>query len=438
MNRKSGRRLIAGVAAAAVSSVVLAGCSAAGGSSGPTDTKAPVTLTWWTGQAQTAETKLEQLAKEFHKDHPNVTINISAGAPTTDDLLQKITAGFASNQYPDISYAFGSWTGALQSSGRMQDITKLVKDPSVHWDQFPASGRETATPSGETIGFPSVIDNLTLLYNKKIFDAAHVAYPTNDWTWDQFRAAAKQLTDPSKQIYGTAYPVDGSEDTTWRFWPLLWQHGGQILSSDAKKSAFDSKAGVDSLTFLQQMAVNDKSVYLDQTDQKYEPLFTSGRIAMIPDGPWLMSNLKDAHTDYGVTFLPGTNGDHTTVSGPDIWALFDHKDANRSYWSYQLIKWLTDPKQDARYNLALGNLPMRPAAEQNMPEYKALVKDYPGTDVMIANFKNVKYARPTAAGYPGLSTAFGKAVADVLQGQGEPAPALKQAATAADSALAKG
>jgi multiple sugar transport system substrate-binding protein len=430
---------MAGVAVAALSSALLAGCSTAGGSSsGHVDTKAPVKLTWWTGQADAPEATLVKLAQEFHKAHPNVTIDVSSGAPTVDDLLQKVTAGFASNKYPDISYAFGSWTGALASSGRMQDITKLVAEPSVHWDQFPASGRQTASPGGTTIGFPSVIDNLTLIYNKKIFDAAHVAYPTNDWTWDQFRSAAKRLTDKSKQIYGTAYPVDGSEDTTWRFWPLLWQHGGQILSADGKKSAFDSKAGIDSLTLLQQMAVTDKSTYLDQTDQKFENLFTSGRIAMIPDGPWLMTNLKDAHTDYGVAYLPGTNGDHTTVSGPDIWALFDHKDPNRSYWSYQLIKWLTDPAQDVRYNVALGNLPMRPAAEQNTPEYKAFLKEYPGVDVMIANFKNVKYARPTVSGYPGLSTAFGKAVAGVLQGQGDPASALKQAASAADSALAKG
>ncbi len=437
MNRSKGIKLVAGLAVAVVSSALLAGCSTSGASA-PADTKAPVTLTWWTGQVQQQQALLVKMAAEFHKDHPNVTINVSSGAPTTDDLLQKITAGFASNQYPDISYAYGSWTGELASSGRMQDITKLVAQPSVHWDQFPASGRQTATPAGKTIGFPSVVDNLTLLYNKKIFDQAHVAYPTNTWTWDQFRTAAKALTNPTKQIYGTAYPVDGSEDTTWRLWPLLWQNGGQIVSANGKKSAFDSPAGVASLSFLQQMAVKDKSVYLDQTDAKFEPLFTSGRIAMIPDGPWLLSNMKDAHMDYGVTFLPGTNGNHTTVSGPDIWALFDHKDANRSYWSYQFTKWLTDPAQDVRYSLALGNLPMRPAAEQNTPEYKAFLKQYPGVDVMIANFANVKYARPTEQGYPGLSTAVGKAVADVLQGQGTPAAALKTAAAAADTALSKG
>ena len=425
------------VATLAIGSLALNGCSGTGGSS-TLDTKAPVTLTWWTGQADQEEALLVKMAADFHKLHPNVTINVSSGAPTTDDLLQKISAGFASNQYPDISYAYGSWTGQLASSGKMLDITKQVAEPSVKWDQFPASGRLTASPGGKTIGFPADIDNLTLIYNKTLFDKAGLAYPTNDWTWDQYRADAKVLTDSAKQIYGTAYPVDGSEDTTWRMWPLLWQRGGQILKSNDTKAAFDSQAGVDSLDFLRSMAVTDKSVYLDQTDAKFEPLFAAGRIGMIIDGPWLLSSLKQAHTNYGVTYLPGYNGNHTTVSGPDVWALFNHQDANRSYWSFQLAKWMTDPVQDARYNLSQGNLPMRPVAEQDLPQYKAFLKEYPGVEVMIANFANVVYARPTVQGYPALSTAIGKAIEDVLQGQGTSQAALTQAATTANKSLAKG
>jgi multiple sugar transport system substrate-binding protein len=426
------------LATVGVVSLILGGCSAGGGGNETLDTKAPVTITWWTGQADQPQKILVSLAKEFEKDHANVTIKISSGAPTTDDLLQKVSAGFVSGDYPDVSYAYGSWAGELASSGRMLDITKKVAEPDVKWDEFPVSGRETATPKGEVIGFPAVVDNLTLLYNKKLFDAAGVAHPTNDWTWDQFRDAAKKLTDPATQTFGTAYPVDGSEDTTWRFWPRLWQHGGQILDSSNKKAAFDSQAGVDALDFMRSMAVTDKSVYLDQTDQKFEPLFVSGQIGMIIDGPWLLYDLSQSETDYGVAFLPGVDGNHTTVSGPDIWALYDHQDANRSYWSYQLIKWLTDAEQDARYSLALGNLPMRPEAEKSLPQYQKFLDEFPGVDVMIDNFANVKETRPTIQGYPGLSSAIGKAIAGVLQGQGTSAEALKTAAQTANKALAKG
>jgi multiple sugar transport system substrate-binding protein len=421
----------------ALLSLVLAGCSSSKSTSTTAlDTTKPVTLTWWTGQADTAEKVLEQLAVEFHKDHPNVTIQVSPGAPTTDDLLQKISAGFVGGSYPDVSYAYGSWTGELDSSGKMLDITKQVADPAVKWNEFPASGRLTATPNGKVIGFPAVVDNLTLVYNKTLFDKAHLAYPTNTWSWDQFRTAAKALTDPATQTYGTAYPVDGSEDTTWRLWPTLWQKGGEILNPAGTAVAFDSQAGIDALDFWRLMAVDDKSVYLDQTDQKFEPLFVSGRIGMIMDGPWELSALHDGGTNYGVAFMPGFNGNHTTVSGPDIWALFDHKDANRSYWTYQLIKWLTDTNQDVRYSLGLGNLPMRPASEKSLPAYAQTVKQYPGFDVMTENFVNVTHARPTRQGYPGLSTAIGKAIAEVLQGKKSSAQALKEAAVAANKALA--
>ena len=75
---------------------------------------------------------------------------------------------------------------------------------------------------------------------------------------------------------------------TWHFWPLLWQNGGSILSEDGKTSAFSSPAGVNGLELLRRMAVEDKSVYLDQTDEKYAPLFASGRIGMMINGPWTL------------------------------------------------------------------------------------------------------------------------------------------------------
>jgi multiple sugar transport system substrate-binding protein len=438
MRTTAARTVLPAIVIAGLATAGLNGCSSTQATSGPVDTKAPVTLTWWTGQADQPEQMLEKMAKEFHSAHPNVTIKVSSGAPTTDDLLQKISAGFVSGDYPDISYAYGSWAGELASSGRMQDITKKVADPAVKWSEFPQSAQQTAKPSGKVIGFPAVVDDLSIIYNKRLFDKAGLSYPTNDWTWDQFRAAAKKLTDASTQTYGFGYPVNDVEDNTWRLWPLLWQNGGQILTSDSKKAAFDSPAGVKALDILRSMAVTDKSVYLDQTNEKFEPLFVSNRIGMIMDGPWLLSNLKDGHTDYGVSYLPGVNGKHTTISGPDIWALFDHKESNRSYWSYQLAKWLTDPVQDARYNVALGNLPMRPESEKSTPEYQALLKDYPGVDVMIANFANVTTARPTVAGYPALSSAVAQGIGAVLQGKDTSSDALKKAAATADAALAKG
>ncbi|ERK69976.1 ABC transporter substrate-binding protein [Leifsonia aquatica] len=424
------------VLAATVGVAALAGCS---GSQGATtlDTKAKVEIEVWSGQADAAQKVIVGLAKEFEKEHPNVTINLSPGASSTDQLLQKLSAGFAGDQYPDMSYAFGSWAGQLEDSGRTLDISADVKKPEVKWDEFTAAARGTAQPTGKkVIGFPAVVDNIGLLYNKTLFDKAGLAYPTADWTWDDFRTAAKKLTDEANHIYGYGYSVSGSEETTWQYWPHLWQNGGAILNDDATKAEFASPAGDDALSFLRSMAVDDKSVYLDQTDVKFGQLFVNDRIGMITSGPWQLSDLKTGGTKYGVVPLPGTNGDHQTVSGPDIWALFDHHDKNRAYWATQFAQWLTSAEQDERFNVAIGNLPLR-SSEASSEAVAKEAAEYPGYEVFVANSANVKQTRPTTKGYAALSVAVGKSISQVLQGEGEPKAALEQAAKTADAALAK-
>ena len=435
---RTGRRWVAtGTTALFVTAAaLLSACSSGTPGATTLDKDADVTLTWWTGQADQAQTSLTGLAEEFEKEHPNVTIEVSSGAPSTEDLLQKLSSSFAGGTYPDISYAFGSWASELADSERTLDITEQVADPSVGWEEFSGAARQTAQPTGDaTIGFPAVVDNLSLIYNKTVFDAAGVDHPTEDWTWDDFRAAAKELTDPATSTYGYAYSVSGSEETTWQFWPHLWQNGGEILDETSGEATFDSAAGVDALTFLRDMAVEDKSVYLDQTDTKFGQIFASDQIGMITSGPWSLYDLQVAGTDYGVVPLPGTDGTHTTISGADLWVLFDHQDANRAYWSYEFTRWLTDPEQDVRWNVAYGNLPLR-ESEIDSPEFQKQVEEMPGIDIMAENSENATIPRPTVEGYVNLSEAIGSAISQVLQGQGEPAEALGKAADEATAALA--
>ena len=429
----SPRRTVAALTSTAVVVLALAGCGAPQGAT-TLDKGADVTLTWWTGQADDAQNILEGLAEEFEAEHPNVTIEVSPGSSSTEELLQKLSAAFAGNSYPDISYSFGSWASELESSGRTLDITEKVADPAIKWDEFSDAARATTQPTGEkTIGFPAIVDNLSLIYNTTVFDTAGVDYPTEDWTWDDFRSAAKALTNADTNTYGYAYSVQGTEETTWQFWPHLWQEGGEILNEDGT-AAFASDAGVRALTLLRDMAIDDKSVYLDQTDTKFAQLFASDRIGMMTSGPWQLYDLNVAGTQYGVVQLPGTDGDHQTVSGPDIWALFDHNDKNREYWAFEFTSWLTSAEQDERWNVAVGNLPIR-SSEIESDAFAAQVAAYPGLDVMAANNENAKKARPTVAGYVGLSEAIGNAISEVLQGKGEPKTALEQAAAEANDSL---
>jgi multiple sugar transport system substrate-binding protein len=99
------------------------------------------------------------------------------------------------------------------------------------------------------------------------------------------------------------------------------------------------------------------------------------------------------------------------------------------------MEWFTSAAQDERWNVAIGNLPLR-SSEIDSDAFKEQVANYPGLDIMAANSVNAVQARPTVAGYVGLSEAIGSAISEVLQGQGTSKEALEKAAKKADESLA--
>jgi multiple sugar transport system substrate-binding protein len=419
-------RAAAGLVGLVTLGATLSACG--GGSSG---TGGSIAIMWHgdvdvEGKADAAQ------AKEWNAAHPHQQVKLVYDGGS-DGVLQKTIAGFTAGNYPDLSYQYGSSATQLVRQPKLVDLNSLVKEKSFDWNDFYPSERQAATVNGKVVGVPALVDNLSLVYNKKLFQEAGVAPPTASWTWDDFRTAAAKLTDASKKQYGWAYVNDGSEDTVWRFLPLLWQAGGDLLNSDNTKPAFDSPAGLKALTLLHDMAVTDKSVYLDNGAGNYLNLFNSGKIAMLWTGPWDLSSInKDV--EYDVTLLPGNNGDHETISGPDLYVAFDHN-ATRTKAALAYMKWLTSPAVHLKYAIATGNLPLR-ESETKLPAYQTFLKKFPANKVFVENLNNVKHTRPNIASYNQVSTAIGQMVQSVLLGQADPQKALDTAAAAVKSALA--
>ena len=165
------------------------------------------------------------------------------------------------------------------------------------------------------------------------------------------------------------------------------------------------------------MSVKDKSVYLDNGNGNYLNLFNSGKIGMLWTGPWDLSSINKG-VDYGVALLPGYNGNHETISGPDLWMAFDHS-AARTKTTLAFMKWLTSPSVHMQYAMATGNLPIR-KSETQLPGYQDFLKKYPGNKVFVQNLDNVKHVRPNIASYGEISTAIGQMVQSVLIGKADP------------------
>jgi multiple sugar transport system substrate-binding protein len=417
----------AGLAGLLTLGAALAGC---GGGSGSGDGGTTITVAH--GYTDVEAKAITAQVKQWNSDHPKEKVRLVYNSGN-DNALQKTVAGFTAGNYPDIAYEFGSSAAQLTRQPKLIDLSDVVKKPDFKWDDFYPSEQQAATVDGKVVGVPALVDNLSLVYNKAMFKAAGVPLPTASWTWDDFRSAAKKLTDPAKKNYGWAYVNDGSEDTVWRFLPLLWQAGGELLNSDNTKPAFDSPAGKQALDLLQGMAVTDKSVYLDNGNGNYLNLFNSGKIAMLWTGPWDLSSInKDV--DYGVTLLPGNNGNHETISGPDLYMGFKHS-AGRADTAVKFMTWLTSAPVHLQFAIATGDLPLR-ESESKLPAYSQFLAKYPANKVFVDNLDNVKHVRPNIASYGEVSTAVGQMVQSVLLGQADPQKALDTASDQVTGVLA--
>ena len=429
-------RLGTSVAALVLLGGAIAGCG--GGDESSDDTSAsnggePVEIEFWHGQTQGPAELLQTMIDDFNSSHPDVVVSKDAGGVNSDRMLQKVTAGLQADNYPDIAYIYGSDLANLAQGEQLLDLSSAIDDGDLNWDRFVDAGKEAVTVDDKPRAVPAFIDNLAVVYNKKIFDDAGVPYPSDDWTWDDFLSTAAELTDPDAGIVGFGWPGTGDEDTTWRIWPLVWQQGGDIVSEDGDSVGFDGASGEAALEVVAQAAADD-SVYIDSTagSERMQQLFASGKMAMNVAGPYTLPEYVDAKVDYGVASMPSFGDEHTTIAGPDTWAIFDNGD-ERVAAALEFMDWFSEPAQQLRWISEAGSLPLTNDV-QDANGYADYETSLPGLEKFIEN-TDLARTRATVPEYPQISQAMGKAVASVLYGEADPSEALSEAVDTANSEL---
>jgi multiple sugar transport system substrate-binding protein len=437
--RQHRRGALAGLAALTATALAVAGCGTdanSGGSSAASTGSSSSTIQVWEGYTDTEAKEFSHLVSEYEAQHPGQKVDTLY--VNNDDTLQKVLTAVKGGSPPDIAYLYGSWAPQVAEIPQVVNLTQTVQQSGVNWNDFYVGERDVATVNGKVIGIPALVDNLAVVYNKKLFAQAGLPVPAANWTWQDFVNDAQKLTDASAKQYGTAYVTPGTEDTVWHWEALLWEAGGGLLTADNKKAAFDSAAGLESLNTLRSMAVTDKSMYLDPTDSAYGNLFNSGKIGMLVTGPWDLSSFPDV--DYGVQVMPsypGSTAGHQTISGPDNWVVFNNG-SSRASAAEQFLLWLTAPAQVKAFSLATGDLPTRTSVADGSGFDQQMDKMLPGVDTFIDNLANVQQARPQIAQYSAISTILGNMVVSVLLGKSTPQAALSSAASQVNSALAAG
>lgn len=361
------KRFLAMFLAVALLSTMLVGCSGNGnqqsgggdktsGTEGTSDTAStgddgePVTIqVAVSGSAQEMEIH-QQKFDLYTEEHPNVTIEpIDIGAERFQKLMTLVSSGTA----PDIIY-INEWCYSLAYRNVLLSLDDYIaNDADFDLSQYPDSLLTPLRYEDKLYALPQEVSPFVIYYNKDMFKAAGVELPTDDWTIDDFYAAAKALTDPEKKVYGYRHPG------AWADQVLGWfsRAGVEYDISGTEVKGLDTPEALEALQFLYDLVVVDQlspnPAALTAMGKGADAMFRNQTVAMESAGLWQLPTYKadPLPFEWDVVRMP-MDKNQKTKAGILNWGISSTSKNPDAAWD--LLKFLVGPEG------------MRIVAESNM------------------------------------------------------------------------
>ena len=184
-----------------------------------------------------------ELIDEFEKQNPNIKVEMTAMDPSS--YWPRISAMATAGELPDVFCMSTGYFEQWAQDGLLMNIQELVdRDLNVD-DYFVEVFSENRYPdkqSGDMYAIPYAWVTPVLFYNKDMFDEAGLAYPDDNWTWDDFLAAAQKLTvrsDPRlpAERYGFFWYGRYAHIEPW-----VYANSGRILNEQKTRIQIDDRA----------------------------------------------------------------------------------------------------------------------------------------------------------------------------------------------------
>jgi len=247
----------------------------------------------------------------------------------------------------------------LVSKNTLEPLDSYISEAGIDLSQY--GGVDSQVRVNDSLyELPFRNDFWLIYYNKDIFDAAGISYPTNDMTFEEYDALARQVADPTfgSQVYGTHYH-------TWRSAVQLFG----VL--DGKHSILDGNYDFFKPYYEMILKEEDDQITRNYADLSAEGLhysaaFSGGDVAMMNMGSWfistLIANIKSGEYDaslcgnWGLVKYPHAEGVEPgstlgTITGLAVTSVSDQKQA-----AFDFVKWVSG-EEGAKVMAETGNFP---------------------------------------------------------------------------------
>ena len=399
------KKILAGLMAAALVAVPLAGCGSTQNSTATADNASTAadaeaqaaaqligddfstldttgtTIAFWHSMGGVNGEAMTALVDKFNQENQyGITVE-AVYQGSYDDAINKLKSAQIGNMGADLVQIYDIGTRFMIDSGWVIPMQQLIDAAGYDLSQIEPNIAAYYTTDAGLYSMPFNSSTPLLYYNKDMFDAAGITeIPTS---LDEIAEVGDQLKEKAGTQEVLAMSVYG-----WWFEQFLCKQGLEMVdngngrTAPATKVVFDENGG----------ALNILNAWKKLYDEGYAPNvgrsgsdtattdFTSGKAAMMLGST---ASLKQVLQDTGDSFEVGTayfpavsasDEGGVSIGGGSLWAL-NNNDPVKLAATWRFIEFLISPESQAYWNAQTGYFPVTTAAadeevyKQNMEQY---------------------------------------------------------------------
>lgn len=287
---------------------MLSGCgSKSAGSTKDGKTKLVMSL-WDEEQNKT----MQKMIGVYQEQNPNVTVETQL--TTWNEYWTKLEASVTGGDAADIMWVNVLKAEEYVNAGILMDVSEVANTLDLKTN-YPEALVNGYNYQEKQYAIPKDFDTNGLFYNKELFDKAGVSYPTDQWTMDDFTAAAEALSKKlDKGEFACAVPFNSGQTT---YQASIYANGGFMLSPDKTKVGWGEEKTMEGLAVWTNLVAKGYSASQAQmADTVPDSMFEGGKLAMLLAGNYMISTFEKNEMikgKYDVVSRPSFNGKKTDV-----------------------------------------------------------------------------------------------------------------------------
>lgn len=344
--------------------LALAGCSSStssnneSASKGGDKTVIKFMHLWPEGSSKAQFTIVNDIIKQYEKDHPDVKIQTEILG--NEQYKDKIKVLSASNELPDVGVTWAA--GYMQPfvKGEMFAPLDDVIDSNLK-DQFVAGTTEAFAIDGKTYGLPLELNITPVYYNKEIFEKYNLEVPE---TYDDFLTVVKTLTDNGV----TPITLGNKDRWTGSMWYMYLADrigGPEVLTNAINRSgSFEDPALVQAAEEIKKLVdmggfvkgfnglSNDEAKGYFMNEQAAMYLMATWELPNYTTSPDVTQEFKDKVGYFKFPTYEGGKGDiNSYVGGPGVGLFVSEKskvkEEAKDFVAYLVQEWGKNSVKDA-------------------------------------------------------------------------------------------